>query len=542
VARALALAAAIVVSLLAVSGAGGAGTQTPKRGGTVVVSWGPAGSTPCLNALLPKCNFAFVYRQEVLEGAFEEGPDFVLRPKLVSDVDVKKKPPFTLTYHIRPEARWSDGVPITARDFVFTHRAVLQHDSREFLDFYRPLVRRVVAVDQKTVRVVLNRRYAGWQGGLFWVVVPRHALVGEDLERIWSDRIDNPKTGRPIGSGPFLVQRWERGDGGMDRLVLVRNPKYWGPHTAYLDRVDIGTIGPGTALPELMEKGEVDVVNGTVAVPEEVLAFRRLPGVRLLSNPGASLEHLVIRMGPGGHRALRKKLVRRALAYAIDRARLPRALFEEIDPTLQPSDSAVFPPGSPHYQPNWSAYRSRSAQASRLLEQEGCREGDDGIYVCEDERLSLHLLTDSRRRRVATVPLVQEQLRQAGIEILPRFAHPAVVQQLVRDGEFDLTLSGYGLRADSVGFVSTYGCGGSFNFSGYCQRLVTADLDQADRIFDLDQRARVLNRADARMALDVPVIPLYQVPTYAAVRSTIRGYRPGFPFPLWRAENWWLER
>ena len=87
-----------------------------------------------------------------------------------------------------------------------------------------------------------------------------------------------------------------------------------------------------------------------------------------------------------------------------------------------------------------------------------------------------------------------------------------------------------------------HGCGGKLNFSGYCQRLVTRDLDQADRILDADKRARALNRADAQIAKDVPVIPLLQVPFPAAFRSNVRGYVLS-PFnPLWGAENWWLER
>src|SRR5687768_12523549 len=116
-ARLPALAAAIAVSLLAVSGAGGAPEQTPKRGGTVyTINTEPS----CLNPLV--CG-GVIYVQQVLEGAFEVGPHLVYRPNLVSRVTVESKRPFALTYHIRPEARWSDGVPVTASDFRFTQEA-----------------------------------------------------------------------------------------------------------------------------------------------------------------------------------------------------------------------------------------------------------------------------------------------------------------------------------------------------------------------------------------------------------------------------------
>ena len=86
-----------------------------------------------------------------------------------------------------------------------------------------------------------------------------------------------------------------------------------------------------------------------------------------------------------------------------------------------------------------------------------------------------------------------------------------------------------------------YGCGGEQNVTGYCQRLVTADLNQAERILDEEQRARALNRVDRRLAKDVPVIPLYQPPGIDAYRARIRNVGRSAS-DLANAENWWLER
>jgi ABC-type transport system substrate-binding protein len=221
VARPLALAAALAVALLAVSGAGGAPAQTPKRGGTLVV--GTLREPACLNAFLERCHAnippAGHIMNLVLRGAFQIGAGFTWRYDLVTSVDFTTTPPFTLTYHIRPEARWSDGRSITARDFVFTHETLqgLGESDREPLGL--EFVRSVHAVDAKTVRVVLRSRFAGWRG-LFANVLPQHALRGEDFSGVWLDRIHNPKTGAPIGSGPFLVQRREQGRA----LTFARNP------------------------------------------------------------------------------------------------------------------------------------------------------------------------------------------------------------------------------------------------------------------------------------------------------------------------------
>ncbi len=148
-------------------------------------------------------------------------------------------------------------------------------------------------------------RIADWRRQLYSVVLPRHALAGLDITKVWSDRIDNPKTGVRIGSGPFLVESWERGK----RLTLVRNSRYWGPHTAYLDRF-VASFGAQDPLDPLapLRRGRVrrhpdprrqlrergDCPRGTEASG----VARRSRGRR------PAMEHFAFRVGAGGHPAL----------------------------------------------------------------------------------------------------------------------------------------------------------------------------------------------------------------------------------------------
>ena len=228
-------AAAIAVSLLAVSGAGGSAARR-RRSAAARSSF--ACSRPessCLNVLLDELQprRPATGSREFCRRLSRSVPTSRIEESLVSRVDFTRRRPFTLTYHIRPEARWSDGVPITAQDFIFTLQAIRRHASPEFRDLHAP-IRSARAVDRKTLRVVLRPRSASWQD-FFGNILPAHALRGSDLTQVWSDRIDDPRTGRPIGSGPFLVERLERGR----QLVLRRNPRYWGPHPAYVERLAI---------------------------------------------------------------------------------------------------------------------------------------------------------------------------------------------------------------------------------------------------------------------------------------------------------------
>ena len=533
-ARLTALAAALAVSLLAVSGAGGAaGQQTPKRGGTLVFR--EVGPEPaCLNVPPANCNGGlFFWIDKVLQRPFEVGPDFTYQESLVSRVDFTKRRPFTLTYHIRPAARWSDGVPVTAQDFIFTLRAIRRHGIPEVRDLHAP-IRSARAVDRKTLRVVLRPRSANWHD-FFGNILPAHALRGSDLTQVWRDRIADARTGRPIGSGPFLVERLERGR----QLVLRRNPRYWGPHPAYVERLVIRFAQSATDPSEELRSGELDVAMGVP--PPVVPAVRRLPGVRLVAPVSTGFEHLDVQLGPNSHPALRNKLVRRALAYGIDRTALVRQIWGEIDPSARVLDSAVHLAQSRYYEPNWSAYRYRPAEARRLLEQAGCRRGTDGIFACGGQRLSLRFVTTAGVAvRAQALPLIQAQLRAAGVEVVPVFAAPAsFFGQILPQGLFDVAL--FSWVGSPVGsWADVYGCDAPINFTGYCQRLVTADFDQADRILDERRHARVFNRADRGLARDAPTIPLFQF-IFTAAYDTSVGNFVFLPWnPFWKAENWWL--
>ena len=538
-ARPLALAMAIVAALLAVSGAGGAATQQkPKRGGTVVVAW-EGTEPPCLAVWLQACR-AGDYSEllgSTLESAFEPGPH-TWRPALVSRPTITTHP-FTVTYRVRARARWSDGRPILASDFLFGFRVLLKYAGLDSDDPART-IQRVEAVDSRTVRVVFRRRESAWRPAVNLIPLPRHVLRGLDLTKVWRDGVDNPLTGAPIGDGPFLIQRWDRGR----QLVLARNPHYGGSHTAYLDRVvfllDLSDVA------KALRDGAADVTGGGSGGPQAAQEFvdHPTPGIRVLSTPGFAWEHFDVNM-KSGHPALEDKRVRQALAYGIDRDTLVRRQFARIAPSVRQLDSTSFLTNEPAYEPNWRTYRSRPEKARTLLRQAGCRAGVDGVYVCAGQRLSLRFVTTSGNpRRDETLRIVQAQLRRIGIEVLRTYAPlDAFFGEILPRGDFDVALFAWHKVLPVDITTITYACGNDANFTGYCSRLVTDDLGQLERIVEPVRYADVANRVDRRFAQDVPMIPLYQPPLFIAFTDSLQGVVPNaFNAVTWNAENWWLDR
>jgi peptide/nickel transport system substrate-binding protein len=544
------LAAALVLALLAVPGAGGSQAAKPRFGGTVVVMEPHGPGEPWCLGPLPPCVPAFFEPLpsfepivgQVLEGAFEIAPDLTYRPNLVSHVTVRTRP-FTLTYHIRRHARWGDGPPITAHDFVFTHKLLLlvedlrREGARGPED---PLwdVRAVRALNAKTLRVSFDSSVASWRE-LFRRVYPRHALAGRDmsdlrdLRALWSDGIFNLETGRPTGSGPFLVKRWERGR----QLVLVRN-RHWRPRRPYVKRIVFRFLPD---LPLNLYPAGVDLFATHRNIP-------RAPGHETRATPGPSWEHIAVQLGPKGHPALRNRLVRRALAFGIDRnALLNRLSFGRY---TRPLDNGILLANSRFYQRHWQVYRYRPAEARRLLEQAGCSRGSDGIYSCAGRRLSLRFAARGFGSRGASeiegtgIPILQEQLRRVGVEVMPVFSESgAFFESTLSGGDFDLALFSRTGGPEPAPAVETWRCGGRGNVTSYCNRQVSRQILRSQTIVDQKARMKLLNRVDALLARDVPFIPLYQQPWFVSHDPALRGVRnnpwEGF---TWNSEDWWLQR
>jgi peptide/nickel transport system substrate-binding protein len=330
---------------------------TPAGGGVVI---GSVQELPTLNPLAPGGSNEIVEAVASLyvPGAFDVAPDLELVPDLVEDIpsldngDVVVDPDgaMSVTWRIRPEAVWSDGMPISGDDFAFS------------LDLGRDQpVPDVLSVEpgEKSITVRFAEPSLVYEGLFRWVV-PRHAVDGTDLDLDWNTKM------WPSG-GPFVFDEWVPGE----RLRLVRNDRYWkteettGAAGPFLDSVEIRFVPSETDLAAAIAAGNVDVAS--FRSPEGITAFRNVGDMSLNvdTSPGTVLESLMISFGddnPTGESLNTSLSYRRAIAAALDRDSLAAAWYG--DDSVRPSDSlvTVTPGDGP-----WSAYSYDPAGASRLL-------------------------------------------------------------------------------------------------------------------------------------------------------------------------------
>jgi peptide/nickel transport system substrate-binding protein len=404
---------------------------------------------------------------------------------------------------------------------------------------------RVTAINKKTVRVTFKKLYAGWRD-LFsgpYGIFPAHALTGQDFNKVWQNDLNNPKTGKPIASGPFYVQSYQRGS----QLTLVRNPLYWGKHKAYLNRVIFRFLTSQTTEAQQVRGGEVDAIY-----PQPNAALIPLRTDRNLVYKvglGTVWEHLDFQVGPKGHPALKVPAVRKAVAQGIDRSAIIKRLFGEVTGNLATLQNAVYVTNSKYYQPHYNIWKYAPAKSRALLDGLNCTRGGDGIYTCPSVgKLSFSFKTTAgNTRRLNAFTIMQAQLKDVGIQINYEPYPAAVVfgDQHISGHNYDLAYFAWVGTPDPTGYVEIGSCGGSQNYQTYCSRKATALLLKARTILDPDEQAKVFNQADKILANGLPTLPMYQLPDVLIYnKAKVRGMvlNDTQEGPSWNIEDWWVTR
>ena len=435
-ARWQAVAAAIAVSLLAVSGAGGtAGQQTPKRGGTVVVR-GPIREPACLRTrrasrVRPGARWACASRSQA---AFIAGPTR-WRPELVSHSTSRRIRSRSRTTSVPRRAGATGCRSARGTSSSPTRRSSGTADSKDddFSDGYSPRV----AVDAKTVRFVLRSRYARLAEPLL-----DSSCRGTRLRARTS-----PRSG---ATGSTTRRRAGRSGAGLSssgagsaakQLTLVRNPQLLGaaprlprPHRrAFLSGA---RATPRAARRSRSRRGRSCASAVTPGLPRSsgdprLQAFSRaLNGLGALRDPHRRAATPRFRASSSAVRSPTASTASRSSgALRRDRSRPSRSSDSAIYLTNEPRTTGRTGTSTATGPPLLAGCSSRRAAAA----------GADGIYVCAG-RAALAPLRDSCRRNRAERARSSSSRRsfgRSGSRSCPVFAHVSLFEQLLPSGDFD---------------------------------------------------------------------------------------------------------
>ena len=465
-------------------------------------------------------------------------PDGHLEPDIVRAVPTRANGGVsadgrTVTYRLRDDVRWQDGVPLTARDVVFTVRAILNPKnnvgSRYPIDRYSD----VSAPDAHTV-VVRTREPDAGVVGLFFTTDSNFSILPEHLLAKEPELNDVAFNAKPIGSGPYRVARFDRGN----VVRLVANPLYFRGKPP-IDAIDLQYIPDANTELVQLKTGELDgALAADVALGRELLA---IPSKRFSNVPypgGATFVFNTERP------SLADARMRRAIARAIDRERLVRDAYGGFA-TADDASRGLFSYADDPHAP-WPTYDPRAA--ARALDALGWHIGPGGVRRRAGRDLTFDLIFANNSASFNRMAVqLQRQLADAGIRVeLHAFGYTQFWSHATDGGpfalgKFDLAIAAFSANVyPDVAWL--YACREraprGYNEARYCNPGVDRALRDAARAIDPAIQRAALVRLQRLVATDVPVFPLAQGRELNVVPRDMSGFVANGTLPYDSVERW----
>lgn len=307
------------------------------------------------------------------------------------------------TFTIRDDVTFSNGEPLRASDVAFTINGVIESPASE-ADL--SMVERAVAVSETVVELHLTKP----NNTLLYTL----AVLGIVPE----DAYDEGYGRNPIGSGRYLLERWDQGQ----QVIFEANPDYYGEAPA-MERVVVVFMDEDAAL-AAVQKGDVDIAYTYATHADRSFDGYELTAFKTVDSRGISLPCIpagATRVVEGdiaydaGNDVTCDVAVRRAINLALDREGL-------IDNVLNGYGSPAYSVGDgmPWSSPDMHVDRDVE-KAGELLDESGWKPGDDGVRERDGVRAAFDLWYSSDDSvRQATAHEVANQLAELGIEVTPR--------------------------------------------------------------------------------------------------------------------------
>lgn len=446
-----------------------------------------------------------------------------------------------ITYTIRPDAKWGDGVPVTTADVLFTYRVGRDpHSAVSNAEFYRR-VTGIDAKDAKTFTMHVDKLTFDYAAIDDFVLLPGHieqpAFADPAQYRQRTRYVTDP-TNPGLYNGPYRVAEVTPGS----HVVLLPNPYWAGPPPPF-HRITVRAIENTAALEANLLSGGIDMIAGELGLPlDEALAFEKAHGdaFHMIYKPGLTFEHVDLDVD---RPALHDRRVRQALLWALDRDAISRSLFAGrqavADSFVNPLDrgySAAIP-----------RYHLDPGRAAGLLGEAGWHAEGGGVrHDAQGRPLSLELMTTAgNRSRELVEQVLQSQWRQVGVDVrLKNQPARVLFGETVPHRQFDMALYAWISAPENVPrsiFHSheipeaANGYAGQ-NAAGFKNAEMDHLVDAAEIELDPEKRKALWAGMQRLYASELPSLPLYFGSQVFVLPKWLKGLRPTgnqSPTTLW---------
>jgi len=450
------------------------------------------------------------------------------------------------TFNLVHNAKWQDGVPLTAKDVVFTTLLVknpkFPATSTQGFDH----VKSIKAVGNYRVDVTLTSVYAPFLN--YWAdssILPEHILGKVSADKVKSLTSYNQQ---PLGSGPFRVSEYVSGD----HITEVANKSYFrgAPH---LDKIIFRIVPNNNTAINQMQTGELTLLGQTSSLSaRQFKLLTKVSNITAYNTPGFNWNHVdLVETG-----FLKDRVVRQALAYATPKQQIITSVLLGYGVICD----ADKPPDTPYYNPNvHNSYPYNLAKAKSLLLADGFKMGSKGILQKNGKPFTMNLWATSDASDAKLIIQILKQVwGQIGVNVNLRTAAASVV--FGRTGPlYDPTrLSSPIMNGVLYEWIQSAEPDDSFfwasnqiiskrvvaggNFDGYVNPQIDQLTKQGLESLDNGQRVQIYRKIQTILVRDQPDIFINWIRVLSAATSKLHGYSPQpYQYELgWNAKDWYM--
>lgn len=406
------------------------------------------------------------------------------------------------TFHLRDDARWSNGDPVTSEDFLWSWERTLAPETASeyayqlwFLKNGRPFNEGeltdfsqvgVEAMGPHTLQVTLENPTPFFIDlCAFMTLLPVHRGSIEVYGDDWS------KPGNLVGNGPYMLEDWRIND----RIRLRANPEYWDRDNVGLEVIDVLPINRATTALNYFHQGLADLVLDKGLIPTPLLSdLRGEPFFHSAPFLGNYFIRFNVTAPP-----FDDPRVRRAFALVIDKERITRQITRAGE---EPAYSLV-PPGTAGYQPP-AGLDYDPEEARRLLAEAGYP-GGEGFPLVN------YLLSESDLNEAIAVELQAMFRRELGVRISLRRQEWRVYLNSLSQLDYDIGRSSWvGDYNDPNTFLDMFITGSGNNRTGWSSTQYDAWIQEAAEALNQEERFEIFRKAERKLISgQAPIVPLY---------------------------------
>ncbi len=442
----------------------------------------------------------------------------------------------TYTFHLRDDARWHDGQPVTANDVVFTIDSIQDPEYKSPLSATLAGVT-AVAVDERTLTITLSEPYAPFLTSLTFGILPAHLWV--DIPAASAGLAEYNL--KPIGSGPYRFDELTKDRNGLVKAyTVVANDEYY-ERPPYLASITFKFYADSAEASEAARTGRVDAVSYVPKEEKERLATNGDLSFYSLNLPQYTAVFLNQK-----NKLLADQAVKEGLAFSLDKQSI-------IDEVLAGEGEVIWAPilpGFVGYHPDIRRREFNPEQAQASLEEAGWKVSEEtGLRAKDGQELRFTLTTVDQPEFVATAQALKRAWEEIGIGVEIAIIDRTRIQKYtIEPRDYEALLFGEIVGSDPDPYPfwhSSQGKDPGLNLSVYANKQVDQLLEEARKTDNPEERRLKYLHFQNVLTDELPAIFLYN-PTYTwAADEKLKGFtltRVSVPSDRFRGvTDWYIE-